>query len=259
MPVFGDVQSNGPKVNAAEAYGKQNTMSKVKLSPFEEREIARGAENPYYIYNVSPIHEWPRFQGQLGTVLIQKAPWKFDGLLVGRVSNPVIIPGTVCRTYDAGDRKLKPFIEGGLEVVEDICGSSEKYPPQDSNSNLIKFGVFYTTDYFGKLKNKEQEDLFDKAFTAFELVCRKLVQQADQFQAGDPKQRAFIMPIHIAALKVLVELDGEDMNRAWAPTTSKKFKSCQFCGARNTPESVKCISCQEVTDKTGYERLKAAK
>lgn len=257
MAVFGE-QSTGAKLNPGESYGKDQAMRKMPLSPYELREIERGIREPYYIYNVSMLHEWPRNQGQY-KVTIEKAPWKFDGPLVGRISSPVIIPGSVCRMYDSGDRKLKPFIEGGLEVVEDIVGCSEKYPPQDPNANLKKFGVFFTTDYFGNLKAKVQEELFENSWAPFEAVCRKLVQQAVQYHAGDPKQRAFIMPIHLQAKKVLDELDGEDVKYEWAPTSTKKFKLCQFCGARNAPESVKCMTCQEITDKAGYEKLKAGK
>lgn len=258
MAVFGE-QSTGPKVNEAENYGKANNiMRKVPLSPYEQREIDRGIKEPFFIYNVSPIHEWPRNQGEY-KVVIAKAPWKFDGPYVGRISAPIIIPGSVCRMYDSGDRKLKPFIEGGLEVVEDIVGCSEKYPPQDPNANLKRFGVFFCTDYFGKLKAKEQEELFEPAIASFESVCRKLVQQAVQYHAGDPKQRAFIMPIHLQAKKVLDEIDGEEVRYEWAPTSSKKFKTCQFCGARNTPESVICVTCKEITDKAGYDKLKAGK
>lgn len=260
MTTFADPQTGATGNNPGANYGKQNVMTKVKLSPFEERELARGAANPYYIYNVSMIHEWPRYQGQFGTVMIQKAPWNFEGPLIERVSAPYIVPGAVCRTYDAGDRKQKPFIEGGLEVVEDIIQCSEKYPPQDANSNLTNYGVFFTSESFGKLKAKEQESHFDAAFAKFEVKCRKLVQVADQLQAGDPKQRAFIMPIHLDALKVISELDGEELKRDWAPTSSgKKYKTCQFCGTRNTPASVMCVNCKEITDKAGYEKLKGGK
>lgn len=262
MTTFADPKTGAVGNNPGANYGKQNTMSKVKLSPFEERELARGAENPFYIYNVSPIHDWPRFQGQLGTLLIQKAPWKFDGPLVGRVSSPVIIPGTVCRTYDAGDRKLKPFIEGGLEVVEDILNCSAKYPASDKNSNLTLWGCFFTTDYFGNLKAKQQEGLFDNGFAACETKARDLIQRADTVWAGDPKGREWIKqtPLCLDALRFISELDGEEVKREWAPTSSrKKYKNCKFCQSRNAPEAVVCANCKEVIDQAGYDKLKAAK
>src|ERR1700722_8901337 len=99
---------------------KLNKGRSQPLTRFQQKQIQEA--KPVYIYNVSTIHRWERFQGQLGTVVIPKCE---EGQ---KVSKPYIVKGVIARWYDKGLGRKEAFLEEGIEVAEDICGCSREYP-----------------------------------------------------------------------------------------------------------------------------------
>jgi hypothetical protein len=155
---------------------------------------------------------------------------------------------------------MKVHLDDGRDFVEgDLLRCSKKYPAQDPNADLTKFGAFYLDKPFIEFKQKEQEEMFDQAFAHVERKARELIQKADQVWAGDPKGREWIRqtPLCMEALRLVSELEGEEQRREWAPTraSGKKHKDCQFCGHRNTLASVVCANCKLVTDQAAYDKL----
>jgi hypothetical protein len=116
------------------------------LTKAQQRQV--NESKPVYIYNVSTIHRWDRFQGQLGTLTIPK---REPGEVV---SKPLVIPGAVARFYDKGFGKMEAFIDEGMDVAEDICGCSTQYPAESSSNNLTKYGVFLLVRPFEELAEK---------------------------------------------------------------------------------------------------------
>ena len=126
-------------------------LNKGRQQPLTRSQLKNQAEaKPVYIYNVSTIHRWERFQGQLGTVVIPKCE---EG---ERVSKPYKVAGKIFRWYDKGLGRKEAFEEEGLDVAEDICGSSKEYPVESLNNNLTTFGVFITHALLEDLPKKSR-------------------------------------------------------------------------------------------------------
>ena len=228
------------------------------LTKFEKQQIEEGEKHPVYIYNVSSIDEWPRFQGQLGTLTIQKCA------AGEKVSKPLIIPGCIPRRYDAGFGRYKWFLDAGMDVAEDICGCSKEYPAESSNNNLTNFGVFITTEAFEDISEKQQADLLSVAHAKYEEKLRVRVLEADNFHMQNHGN--WIVRIHhqaLSALNDLLEQRGmEREKRPWATVdygTKRKTVDCPFCGSPNKPDVPKCANCHEVIDSELYEKLKKGK
>lgn len=223
-----------------------NKRGSFPLTKFQQKQIDDAS--PIYIYNVSPIHEWPRFQGQLGTLTIRKKPADAE------LSEPLIVPGIVPRRFDKGLGRQEWFLDSGMEVAEDICGCSKEYPAESANNNLLNFGVFITTEPFAELTKKEQEKILDAANLKLDAKLRQLILEADQF--ASQKHENWIADIHRAALQALNEMTDGQEERPWAPIrTTKRNVACQFCGVNNKAGVAKCANCHEIIDHELYERL----
>lgn len=235
--------------------GKLNKGRRYELTKYQQRQIDEA--KPFYIYNVSTIHEWPKFQGQLGTLVIPKCKSGEE------VSTPLRIPGAVARWYDKGLGRKEVFIEDGREIAEDICGCSKEYPAESSNNNLTNFGVFITDRLFEELPKKEQEKILGEAQEKFILKLRELMLEADNYHSAEATKR-FVGKIHVAALEAFNEITGSEERRPWAMVKGSKQTAvktvptadCPFCGHPNKAGVPKCANCKDVINKEAYEALK---
>jgi hypothetical protein len=252
MPVPNMTSAPTREVNAE--LNKLNKGKRYELTKYQQRQI--NDSEPFYIYNVSPIHEWPKFQGQLGTLTIRKRAAK------EQVSEPLIIPGAIARWFDKGLGRKEVFIEDGREVAEDICGCSKEYPAESANNNLTNFGVFILDKPFEELEEEERATVLFEANAKLIAKLRGLMLEADNYHIGTPQQRAWISPIHHAAMHAFNDLTGSNEKRPWATigaSVSAQKASCQFCGSVVNLGVVKCPSCNEVIDAEGYAALKKKK
>lgn len=229
---------------------KLNKSRQQPLTRFQQKQIAES--KPVYIYNVSTIHRWDKFQGQLGTVVIPK---RLEG---ERVSQPYVVKGVIARWYDKGLGRKEAFLEEGFEVAEDVVGCSKEYPVEAQNNNLENFGVFITREPFEDLPKKEQERLLLAANDKLLSKLRDIVLEADRFWAGPTQQKAWIGDIHRAALNAVNQLEGSKEDRPWAPIRhTARSVDCQFCGTSNKPGVAKCANCHEIVDVELYAKLQA--
>lgn len=221
------------------------------LSKFQLKQIADA--KPIYIYNVSTIYQWDRFQGQLGTVRIPKCE-------VGeKLSKPYVMKGVITRWYDQGFGRKKAFMESGMEVAEDICGCSKEYPVESPNNNLTNFGVFITEKPFEELSQREQDRLLSAANAKLMERLRNNILEADRFHVV-PTQRSWIGEMHIASLVALNEIEGTKETRPWAPMRgAEKTEDCKFCGAKVKPGFPVCTSCHHILDQEKYDKMQAKK
>lgn len=238
-------------IDAEKALAKMNPKKSFPLTDRQKREIQNSGF--IYIYNVSPIHEWPVSHQQLGTLTIRRRDW--DAI----VSEPLTLPGVVARQFDKGFGRYEWMLDDGMEVAEDICKCSKKYPlPDDSNADLTKYGVFILDKPFEKLSDRERGRVIEEATEKFLEKCRQLILLADQYHSQ--QNGKYIAEIHRQALKALNHLtDGKD-ERPWAPITiSEKRQDCPFCGHKNKTGIAKCANCHEIIDQQLYDKLKKGK
>jgi hypothetical protein len=254
MPVGSSVPQAGP-VNSE--LSRLNNRRRTKLTKFQEHELEEGQKHPVYIYNVSPIHRWDRYQGQLGTLVINKCD---DGQ---RVSEPLIIPGCIVRYFDKGFGKQEAMIEGGMEIAEDICGCSKEYPPDSPTSNLTNYGVFILQKPIDEYPEKKQLEFINEALQKLIPQLQLRIQEADQWWQGVPAPvyKGLIVSIHRDALRLYNELTGSKEERPWATIRyqGKATEECKFCGFANRSGVVKCQNCHEILDTEQYEKLKKGK
>lgn len=228
---------------------KMNRNRAQPLTKFQQQQIAEA--KPVFIYNVSPIHEWRKPQGQLGTVVIPKRE-KGE-----RVSKPYSLRGAVPRWYDKGLGRKEVFIESGIEIAEDICGCSQEFPVDTPNNNLTNFGVFITLQPFDELPKKEQDKLLDDANAKLMICLRKLVLEADLLHPATPK---WVGQIHRDALNALNELEGTKEQRPWAPIShAERGEDCKFCGSKVKIGIVVCPTCRNVLDEEKYAKMQGKK
>lgn len=256
----------------------KNNMSRRPLTPYERKNLDEGENNPFYIYNVSPVHEWARPQGQLGVIFIPKRPWK------ALVSAPHIIKGAIVRWVPKG-LTIEPFIEGGREIVEDICGCGQTADGRHPSSNLTRFGVFFTEKPFeaddlpapkraqlGKanktdaatlmaeylIPKHDQKKLLDDANGKLLIALQDRILEADNW-ANSQQTRLYIGEIHRDSLLALNTLTGRKETRPWAGVmTGETLQACDFCGNMNKPGLAKCPNCKEILNVEAYNKLKAA-
>lgn len=257
----------------------KNRSGRRPLTPFERKQIEDGEQNPYYIYNVSPIHEWHRPQGQLGTIHIPKRKWGET------ISIPAVIRGVVVRWVKKSLQAEDPFIEGGLEIAMDICGVSERGDVTHPNSNLTKYGVVisdkpFDVEYLPEGKRRQiataSSDNESRKFIA-EFLCPKSKQkeiiaeanqkllaalqerilEADNWHNGGPEARKFIHPFHRECLRAFIEITGRKETRPWAEISmGETLESCPFCTTQVKPGTAKCPTCHEIINNAAYEQLK---
>lgn len=257
-----------------------NDRKRRPLTPFERRLLDTEEEAPFYIYNVSPIHEWARPQGQLGTITIPKRDWK------AVVSEPVVIKGAVVRWVNKG-LMTEPFIEGGDDIVKDICGCGDTADGRHPNSNLLRFGVFYTVRPFDvanlplhkresieEADNKvtkdqllqqlltpkhEQKSLIAEATAKLMNALQDRILEADNWHSN-AATRNYIGSIHRDSLLAFNTISGKKETRPWAGVmTGETLEACEFCGTMVRPGLLKCPNCLEVLNQEAYDKAKAGR
>ncbi len=254
-----------------------NKRNRRRLTPFEAKILLDGEENPFYIYNVSPIHEWKRGQAQLGTIVIQKRKWEEV------VSIPTVIKGATCTFVKNGLTAEEPFIEGGLEKAEDIVGCSPRADGTHPSSNLTNYGVFISTKPFdqsnlpeqklqrirlatGDAKEQllgewvvpkhQQKSMIGEATAKLIGDLKQRILEADNWHMGGPGQRAYIGDWHRECLKALNFITGKKEARPWASImTDDALESCQFCGHTQKPGLPLCANCKNVINQAAYDKL----
>ena len=270
-------EAQATRVN--ELMQSNNKRGRRPLTPFEAKQLADGEMNPIYIYNISPIHRWARPQGQLGTVVIQPRAWD------RAYSDPFPIKGAIVRWYKTGLGADQPFIEGGMELAQDVCGLGPLADGKHPNSNLSNYGVFVSMKPFdpeflpeGKRRmlaaasGKEGEKLLE------EFLCHKSekkrlildaqaklledlqirILEADNWHMGGAEARKFIGPWHRECLRAFNNITGKKESRPWASIiVDDALIACEFCGNSNKPGLAKCPKCMEIIDMQAYNELKA--
>lgn len=217
--------------------GSLNRRRSYPMSAFERRAMEEGRKKPFYIYSVNPIHEWDVQQGQLGIVKIRK---REEGK---RVSEPTIIPGVVARQYDKGLGKKEWFMEEGRDIIEDILGCSERFPPPTQENNLLNFGVFFTEKPFEDLPAKEQSKLIEAATQKMIIKLQALVLSADRLHAEGHGN--WISQINRDALQHLNDISGGKEERPWAPIRLAGMRiECPECGHMNKSHVRICYNCK---------------
>jgi hypothetical protein len=257
----------------------RNSAKRRPLTPYEKRQLDDGALNPIYLYNVSPIHEWSRPQGQLGVIIIQKREWK------AVVSLPRTIPGAIVRWVQKG-LMVDPFIEGGMDIAIDVCGSGPGMDGTHPNANLTRYGVFISEKAFeqdhlpiqrraqlSKLTNKtaidqmlsewlvpkpEQKRILAEANEKLLMSLQERILEADNWHQGGPEQRKFIGPWHRENLRAFNEITGRKESRPWSTITmGETLVACEVCGTMVKPGLLKCPNCLEILDVAGYKKRQA--
>ena len=257
-----------------------NKRGRRPLTPFEAKQLSDGEENPVYIYNTSPIHRWSRPQGQLGTIVI--SPRKWDAV----VSDPAIVKGAVVRWYKSGLGAEQPFIEGGLEIAQDVCGMTGGPSTEVThlNTNLERYGVFlsakpFEAEHLPESKRRrlaqadkdagrklleeylvpklEQKRLISEAQQHLIVDLQSRILEADNWHMGGIEQRKFIGAWHRDCLKAFNYITGKKESRPWASIIlDDALEACIFCGNMNKQGLPKCPNCHEIINQAAYERLK---
>jgi hypothetical protein len=281
----GGLMPNVSAQDVGERLGSMNKWREHELPVYDQKRIA--STPPIYIYNVSPIHRWERFQGQLGTVTIMAKP---DNV---RVSPPCIVMGVIARRYDKGLNRKEWMLEPGLDIAEDIVGCSSTYPVDSPHNNLVNYGCFITTTPIFKLRKEEKDNILSRAASYLKRVSaeereqiledlektisaemapkerdpilvaaelrldkklREIVLEADQLHPQNP---LFVGKIHRDALSALNEITDSKESRPWAPilTTGRKV-SCQWCGTLNKTGVALCSNCHNPIDEELHAQLK---
>lgn len=263
-----------------------NPSSKRRpLTPFERKQIEEGQNNPIFVYNVSPVHEWARNQGQLGVIAIRKRPW------AEKFSDPAVVPGVTVRWARLGvTDQLQPFIESGQEIADDVCGLSPTYDVAHPNRDLSNFGVFLSKRPFVITQNvmdhlpqarqaefrkskeaiaeylipeEEQKELLSVATEKLILRLQATILEADNYFDGGPEQRKFVHHggnLYRDSLKAFNQITGQKVTRPWTTQAAMEaMQSCEFCGSQVKPGLAKCPNCKEIIDATLYEKLKKKK
>ena len=251
MPQYdGDFGATATRSAATEAIqGQMQRLNKTRFTGLTklQRDLTEKA-GKVYIYNVSPIHEWSKPQGQLGTVIIGKCE---KGK---RVSRPYVLSGIINRWYDKGLGRKELFQESGFEVAEDICGCSKEFPSDHTNNNLSNFGVFITTKPFEELSKREQDEIWEEAHGKMLKKLQDMVLEADLFHQSNKGN--WIGQIHRDALQAFNDITGAKQERPWAPIRyAQKADDCKFCGSSVKPGVVVCPTCRNVLDEEKYSKM----
>jgi hypothetical protein len=228
-----------------EAMRKNNRTRMTPLTKLQ-RELTEKA-GKVYIYNVSPIHEWQKPQGQLGTVIIPKCE---KGK---RISRPYMLNGIVNRWYDKGLGRKENFQESGLDIAHDICGCSPEFPADNADNNLVNYGVFITEKPFEELPKKEQEEVYEAAHAKMLTKLQDLILRGDLLHQTNPK---WVGQIHRDALQAWNDIMGSKEERPWAPIRhTQTLDDCKFCGTKIKPGIVVCPNCRQVLDDEKFAKL----
>jgi hypothetical protein len=254
-----------------------NRKGRRPLTPYEAQQLSDGDLNPIYLYNVSPIHKWEKFQGQLGTIVINPRDWK------AQVSVPAVIKGAIVRWVKSGLGMDQPFIEGGMEVAQDICGVAGGVEIHAS-AKLTNYGVFisrkpFDAEYLPEAKRRtlnqadkataprlleeylvpkhEQKKLIQEATEKLLGDLQSRILEADNWHMAGGNERKFIGAWHRECLKAFNHITGRKESKPWASImVEDQLESCPFCGQMNKPNLAKCPKCLEIINPAAYAALK---
>jgi hypothetical protein len=255
-----------------------NKRGRRPLTPFEAKQLAEGELNPTYIYNVSPIHIWSRPQGQLGTIVIPKRKWD------AAVSIPVSIKGAIVRWYKSGLGAEQPFIEGGDQIVEDVCGFGPSYGSRSENANLSRYGVFSSPKPFDAVylpeakqamlrtaSDKEakrlleeflvpkaqQKEMLHEATQKLLADLQSRILEADNWYMGGAASRKYLEHCDWSreCLKAFNHITGKKEAKPWAGImVDEALESCVFCGNMNKPNLIVCPNCKNTLDPVAFAK-----
>jgi hypothetical protein len=234
----------------------ENRVAGVRpLRKADRRMLEEETGQQIFIYNVSPVWQWSRPLLRHGNVLIPKR-----GKPPAKVSLPLIIPGAVVGSYDAGNRFRQQFVEDGISVAEDILCCSKEMPGLPQN-DLTGYGCFYLVGVkFEDLGQGEQDKILFEANTKHEEKCRQKVLEADQL-ADNEKTRPWITEVYRLCALFLAEERGDKdaANRRWVSKRGRTspVEECKWCGTENKIGLVICPNCKNVLDEERYEKLRA--
>jgi hypothetical protein len=273
-PLNTPVQTGPVNDRVQQVMAAHNKRGRRPLTPFEAKQLADGELNPLYIYNVSPIHIWQRPQGQLGTIVIPKRRWE------AAVSIPVPIKGAIVRWYKSGLGAEQPFIEGGEQIVEDVCGFGPSYGSRHENSNLSNYGVFTSPKPFDEVylpqgkqdflraasdrermrlledflvPKSEQREMVTEATQKLLADLQLRILEADNWYMGGAEMQKFISPWHRDCLKAFNHITGKKEAKPWAGIVLEEtLESCVFCGHMNKPNLIVCPNCKNTLDPAAF-------
>jgi hypothetical protein len=264
----------------AEVMAAHNRSGRRPLNPYEAKQLADGEDHPFYIYNVSPIHTWERRAGKQGTRVIPVRKWD------EKVSIPVVVKGCTVSWSKQGPGQEQPLLEGGKEVVEDICGSGPLYDSRSSNSDLTRQGLFicekpFTPEYLPTSRlirlNKasgtaiqqlrqeflmpisDQNELIQDATGKLLVHLQDRILEADNYYMGGAEQRKFVQSTgwFRECLKAFNHITGQKVTKPWASIQiDDALVACLFCGNQNKPGLALCPNCHQVINQVLYDQLK---
>jgi hypothetical protein len=264
-----------------EVMAAHNKRGRRPLTPFEAQQLADGELNPIYIYNVSPIHRWQRPQGQLGTIVIPCRKWEEP------ISFPVSIKGAIVRWYKSGLGSEQPFIEGGRDIVEDVCGFGPSYGGRHENANLSNYGVFispkpFTETFLPQAKQEmlrsatgrererllgeflvplaEQQQLIRDATQKLLSILQARILEADNWYMGGAASRKFLEHCdwNRECLKAFNHITGKKESKPWAGVmVDEALEACVFCGNMNKPNLIVCPNCKNTLDPVAFAKAES--
>jgi len=279
------VAPDGPAADKVKSFMKGRVRMRTNPLLKSQIESLKGGE-PCFIYNISPIFQWPRRYKGLGKITIPRAA--SEGSIIAaigekdkdgkqlyrrataadiasgkyRLSTPVFITPSYISSFDKGDLRRVPYIEYGYQIAESVIGNSKEFPIGlgDPTANLANWGVFYTRGVpFEKLPLTEQDRLIAEAEAAHQVRCWEKVQKADEMFHTTPRG---ILKIHRDCAKYL----GEE--RPWCTSRPTKKPTgamipCPLCTSDILETSIVCKVCHGIVDADRYaeqqERLEQAK
>jgi hypothetical protein len=199
------------------------------------------------------------------------------------VSIPFPIKGATVRWFKSGLGLDQPFIEGGLQVAQDVCGISpgvESHP----SSRLTNYGVFITMRPFEVehlpeqkrmklaqadrtaasqllleylIPKHEQKELVTEATGKLLGDLQSRILEADNWHMGGAEQRRYIGQWHRDCLKAFNQITGKKETRPWASIMIEEtLEACIFCGNMNKPNLALCPGCKQVINKRLYDQLR---
>lgn len=206
-----------------------------------------------FIFNVGP-HQYPRYQGSLGTFFIPACPEgeEVSGPLMyqGKPGLPSLVPESVVEAVDGRTVTYKwDFTCEGHKLALDLIGKSAF---RDASDDLTQYGVFIAKG------SVPTQDEIDAARAKWEATCGERVRRADQnfevnggMEQGDNgKSYPGITKDDVTAARVL------GLDRPWARKNAKMIP-CLGCGQSVAPSAVRCHhnGCGAILDEVKARQL----
>jgi hypothetical protein len=207
------------------------------LAPLTEKQMRDAERDRVYIFNVAPREH----RIMVGRQYIIPARPKTPG---ARVSDPLVIPGTVYTTALKKSHGLDCEFEwvatDGIDIARDIIGTA---PFKDPSENLTPFGVFLS------MEPVPSEEAIVAAETLWMEKCGEKVAEGDRLAAinggvvdiGGGRTASNIGKDHLEALS------ETGLTRNWSGI-NKRQTICEECGTSNMPTASMCKGCDAVFD-----------